>query len=436
MPISSQTPVVEHVANGVTTTFAYPFAILATSDLKVKVAGVDVTTGFTVSGVGNRLGGTITFSSAPASGAAVLLYRDVGRNRATDYQENGDLTAAVLDDDLDRLWMALQEDAGQFGRSLRAPVGETLQELPAKADRASKFIGFDASGNLIVASITDGGSLEVVVADGSITLTKLATAVRDLINGALQRSGGTMGGALELAGDASSALHAVPKQQLDTAIAGITGRLIGVQVLTSSTTYTPTAGMRTALVRIAGGGAGGAGISVSGNAGAGGAGGGAGATAMRLFTAAEIGASVAVTIGAAGAGGVGGVSGGNGGTTSFGALMSATGGTGGAIGFGGALSSAAGGAGGSATGGTVNNPGGGGGAGFGGYVSGAFLMGAGGTGGSNEFGGGGRGGGVATSNFGGDGGGFGCGGGGAGGGNVVANGGSGRAGVVIIYEYA
>lgn len=436
MPIGEQNPISQHTGNGVATTFAYSFGVLLRADLRVRVDGAEVTTGFTVSGVGSRTGGTVTFTAAPASGAQILIYRQVVRSRDTDYQYSGDLREEVLDADFDRLWMAIQEDASQFGRIVRAPVGETLQELPAAALRASKFLGFDASGNLIVASLSGSGSLEIVVADGSITLTKLATAVRDLINGALQRSGGTMGGALELAGNASSALHAVPKQQLDTAIAGITGRLIGVQVLTSSTTYTPTAGMRTALVRIAGGGAGGAGISVSGSAGAGGAGGGAGATAMRLFTAAEIGASVAVTIGAAGAGGVGGSSGGNGGTTSFGALMSATGGTSGAIGFGGALSSAAGGAGGSATGGTVNNPGGGGGAGFGGYVSGAFLMGAGGTGGSNEFGGGGRGGGVATSNFGGDGGGFGCGGGGAGGGNVVANGGSGRAGVVIIYEYA
>lgn len=47
-------------------------------------------------------------------------------------------------------------------------------------------------------------------------LSSLSTAVQSLISGALQKSGGTMTGALTLGGNAASALDAVPKQQAES----------------------------------------------------------------------------------------------------------------------------------------------------------------------------------------------------------------------------
>lgn len=109
------------------------------------------------------------------------------------------------------------------------------------------------------------------------------------------------------------------------------GRLIGVQVFSSSATYTPSVGMTSVIVKAQGGGGGGGGITVpsAGNVSLG-APGGAGAYAEGRLTAAQIGASQAVTIGAAGTSGSG-VAGGNGGTTSVGALISAPGGVGGSM---------------------------------------------------------------------------------------------------------
>ena len=86
-----------------------------------------------------------------------------------------------------------------------------------------------------------------------------------------------------------------------------------LRAFTSSTTYTPTSGMAYALVIATGGGASGRGLSGSSG---GRPGGGAGETTFKLVTAADIGASKAVTIGA---GGTGSTSGGAaGGTTSLG----------------------------------------------------------------------------------------------------------------------
>lgn len=125
---------------------------------------------------------------------------------------------------------------------------------------------------------------------------------------------------------------------------------MSMQVFTASGIYVPTLGMKACIVEMVGGGAagGGAEATAAGENSVGG-GGGSGEYARSTFSAATIGASQTVTIGAAGTG-ASGVAGGNGSTTSLGALMTALGGSGGSTGTAGATSSAAGGTGG--TGGT------------------------------------------------------------------------------------
>ena len=105
---------------------------------------------------------------------------------------------------------------------------------------------------------------------------------------------------------------------------------INVQVFTASGTYTPSTGMLYCTVLMCGGGGGGGGVAATTGAQVAAAAGGSGAeSAYGVFSAATIGASQTVTIGAAGAGGVAGNnSGGTGGTTSLGALMTAVGGVG------------------------------------------------------------------------------------------------------------
>lgn len=118
---------------------------------------------------------------------------------------------------------------------------------------------------------------------------------------------------------------------VDAVRASATGRLLNTQVFTSSGTYTPTPGMKFAIITAQGGGGGGAGTAVptSGNVSIG-APGNAGAYAIGKFLAASIGASQAVTIGNGGAA-ASATAGGAGGTTSLGALIAAPGGGGGPL---------------------------------------------------------------------------------------------------------
>lgn len=205
------------------------------------------------------------------------------------------------------------------------------------------------------------------------------------------------------------------------------------QVFTSGGAYTPTAGMVYAWCRlVAGGGAGGGTIGVSGQI-ANGSGGGGGAYSEALLTAAQIGASQTVTIGAGGIGSTG--NGTNGSASSLGTLLTANGGSFGSTAAASAtLSTANGGVGGTAGTGDISIPGMTGGNG----VSNGLVIGVSGAGGNSLLGAGGNSvieaalgaiNGVAGSNY------------GAGGSGGVSlslfnsTGGNGAPGVLIIEEY-
>lgn len=103
--------------------------------------------------------------------------------------------------------------------------------------------------------------------------------------------------------------------------------VLNVQSFSTSGTYTPTSGMVYALVQMVGAGGGAGGASVDGGDTAPcSSGGGGGMYAQRLLDAATIGASQSVTIGAAGTGGSGQADGVDGGSTSFGAILTVAGG--------------------------------------------------------------------------------------------------------------
>jgi len=210
------------------------------------------------------------------------------------------------------------------------------------------------------------------------------------------------------------------------------GEFRSLQVFTSTGTYTRPAGLKRALVELVGGGAGGGGANALAAQAAVGAGGGGGGYAIELLESSAIGATETVTIGAAGSGGSGNSIGAAGGTTSFGALLSATGGSGGGVtgsGTGPALTDGA--SGGVGVGATVNINGGPGGTAL--ILGGAAA--SGGKGGDCRWGYGGLATGADQNGLAGSG--RGAGGGGACNYNATGSktGGAGTAGVCIVWEY-
>ncbi|MEG8916454.1 phage tail fiber protein [Klebsiella pneumoniae] len=122
MSVPNQIPYNIYTANGLTTVFTYQFYIISASDLEVSINGSVVASGYTVSGVGNKDGGDITFLTPPANGAVVMLERVVPTYRLTDYQDNGDLLADTVNKDFDRIWMAIQRAFIDLGLAITRPL--------------------------------------------------------------------------------------------------------------------------------------------------------------------------------------------------------------------------------------------------------------------------------------------------------------------------
>ena len=146
MPVTNQVPISSHTANGVTTVFAYDFKILSDDDLLVLVDGVEQSSGFSVSGVGDENGGDVTFSAAPESAALVVLKRNMAYIRERDFQENGDLLAQTLDDDQDAPVLMIQQLAEDVSRAPKfAPGVDADVEFPAI--EALKLLRGNAAGD-------------------------------------------------------------------------------------------------------------------------------------------------------------------------------------------------------------------------------------------------------------------------------------------------
>jgi hypothetical protein len=138
----------QYAADGVQTDFPYDFPILEATDLQVVFDDGDAPGSYSVTGVGLSEGGDVEFDTAPVSGTRVTLYRDMPFSRETDFQESGDFRASVINEELDRMAMLLQqaEMIVEDGLHKHAYDADDSLILPIAADRAGKVLGFDEVG--------------------------------------------------------------------------------------------------------------------------------------------------------------------------------------------------------------------------------------------------------------------------------------------------
>lgn len=156
----------EYVGNGATAVYAYTFRIFEAADLlvtRVDTAGVAttlaLTTDYTVSGVGAASGGNVTLVAGNLTSGYTLVIRFHGATKqSVDLRNQGGVFPESIEDALDRLGRYVQKNEDKVNRSLHLPeqeVGtETKTLLPTATARASKFLGWDASGNPIAAAGT------------------------------------------------------------------------------------------------------------------------------------------------------------------------------------------------------------------------------------------------------------------------------------------
>ncbi|MCG8394193.1 MAG: hypothetical protein MI745_14035 [Pseudomonadales bacterium] len=140
MTIGSSTNRNAYTGNGSNVSFTYSFKIFSENDIAVYSNGVlqTITTHYTVSGVGNDNGGTVTFLTAPASGISVVLLRNEPFTQDIDYEEGDNFPSAAHEEGLDRSVIrdqqlqetldravTLPESSGTTNYTIEDPVGNS-----------------------------------------------------------------------------------------------------------------------------------------------------------------------------------------------------------------------------------------------------------------------------------------------------------------------
>ncbi len=160
-------PRVRYTATAAQVAFTYPFPIFQDSDIVVDVNGtvLTLTTNYTVTGEGDDNGGTVTLVTASTAGDIVTLYRDIGVERDTDFQQNGPWASVSFNDELDKITLILQQLEDRIGRAISFPLTAAITNAQTTLSPLTNFLGK-------FIRITDAGLLEAAVAlDNVVTLT-------------------------------------------------------------------------------------------------------------------------------------------------------------------------------------------------------------------------------------------------------------------------
>ena len=162
MTISTTTIKNSYSGDGSTTQFNYTFKITDKDDIEVIIrssGGTEtvktITTHYTVAGVGNANGGSITFTSGniPTATETVILRRDTPQTQTMDLIDNDPMSADTIEDAHDKAIAITQELQEEVDRSIKLSRTNTMTSTEFTVDatnRANKILAFDGNGEISV----------------------------------------------------------------------------------------------------------------------------------------------------------------------------------------------------------------------------------------------------------------------------------------------
>lgn len=160
MSVTGATTRNDYVASSGQTVFPYTFQALSGSDVTVIVNGVtlEFNSQYTVSNVGLAGGGNVILTTGASSGETVSVFLSMAISRTTNYQNAGDFLASDVNGDFDKAYVALNQVQTSIDRSIGLKDNDpTVElELPLAAERANKFLLFDANGNIGFTAVDPG----------------------------------------------------------------------------------------------------------------------------------------------------------------------------------------------------------------------------------------------------------------------------------------
>ena len=166
-------------------TYTITFPSLSQSEVKVSIDGVLQSSGFTISGYATSGSGTVSFTSAPASGATVRIFRDttILSNQLpapkSDFQPGASIQAEDLNVNMDQVLYKLAEKIDDGDISNDAVVTQGIRDLnvtTAKIADSSVTTAKIADANVTTAKIADSNVTTAKIADSNVTTSKIANA--------------------------------------------------------------------------------------------------------------------------------------------------------------------------------------------------------------------------------------------------------------------
>ena len=356
MTISSENNATRYTADGTQTQFTGTFKIYDQAHVKVLVDDSVQTLGtdYTVSGVGQDSGFTVTFTTAPPANSTVTLLLAPPSTQLTDYTSNDPFPAETHERALDLLTQQVLALKEKLGRLLGFSEKSTYKDITVDDPVAGRFLRWksDLSG-LENIDIAQQGLLSVSDYMKTVLDDQDAATARGTLGAAGKVSGATSGNFASLdangdlldSGKASSDFLASSEKGTANGVAtldasaqlvephSLGGVLGSIKRFTANGTWTKPAGLRFVVVVCVGGGAGGGTGRNSATPITGGPGGGAGGVAIVKIDAADLNSSETVVVGTGGAGASGGelLAGSAGGDSSFGSHVTSGGGQPGAV---------------------------------------------------------------------------------------------------------
>ena len=183
-----------YTGNGSTTTYSFTFPYLATTDVKVKLNGVDqATTTYTF-----PTATTLQFNSAPGNGVAIIIFRDtsIDAKKATFYPGSA-IKAEDLNDDIDQILYTVQEvdnnamstlgdDPMQGDLSLGSNKITNLATPTAATDGANKTYVDTTAASLIDTAmegdVLAGTDLAKTASGGQVTINHSVSGANSTVN--------------------------------------------------------------------------------------------------------------------------------------------------------------------------------------------------------------------------------------------------------------
>lgn len=156
-------PHIQYVADGVLTSYSFPFAIFNANNMEVYFDdNLQPKSIYQVVFDPTECGGRVNFNVAPEANTKITLVRNLTIERTADFQEGGALRANTLNDELDYIIACQQQLADKLNRTMTLPVYAADDDVDFTMPRPDKgkAIVWDKDGKKLEASTVAVNEME------------------------------------------------------------------------------------------------------------------------------------------------------------------------------------------------------------------------------------------------------------------------------------